>query len=229
MLERRTDKAQAAVIAGMVLVGLWAWQQLPQGELVAVHFNVRGQPDGWEPAGKAFILMPGVAAATWGLGKLLLRIDPRSENLKRSAGAVSWVFLCVTLLLGALQGLIVSSALSATAPGPGWGIVLVGATLVGIGNVMGKLRHNYTVGVRTPWALADERIWERTQRLGGRSMVVGGLLLCAMGFAPLPPEYDGPALVAVALGMALLPMVASYLWWRQLNRSQGGGPGARKG
>lgn len=228
MRARSANLAQLAVIGGMAAAGLWAWGQVPDGHQVPVHFSLAGQPDRWQPAGTALSMLPAVALATWGLGQLLVHIDPRRDNLERSAGAVSWVFLCVTLLLAALQGLLVASALGGTAPRPGWGILLLGALLVGVGNVMGKLRHNYTVGVRTPWALADERIWDRTQRLGGRTMVGGGLLLAVLALS-LPEDFYASAIVGVTAAIVLLPMLASYRWWRQLNRPSGGGSAPGRG
>ena len=59
---------------------------------------------------------------------------------------------------------------------------VVGAMMGGIslffalmGNVMGKVRRNFWVGFRTPWTLANERVWNATHRCGAKAMVVAGL------------------------------------------------------
>ena len=49
---------------------------------------------------------------------------------------------------------------------PAMVICLIGAGLVALGNYMPRIRQNYTMGVRTPWALASEHCWQRTQRMG---------------------------------------------------------------
>ena len=41
-----------------------------------------------------------------------------------------------------------------------------------LGNVMGKVRRNFFVGIRTPWTLKDTRVWARTHRFTGRLMVM---------------------------------------------------------
>ena len=45
-----------------------------------------------------------------------------------------------------------------------------------LGNVLGKVRRNFWVGVRTPWTLADVRVWERTHRLAAWLFTVAGLV-----------------------------------------------------
>ena len=44
------------------------------------------------------------------------------------------------------------------------------------GNVMGKLRRNFYLGVRTPWTLASERVWNATHRFAAKTFVAGGLV-----------------------------------------------------
>jgi len=82
-----------------------------------------------------------------------------------------------------------------------------------LGNVMGQVRHNYFVGIRTPWTLADEEVWRRTHRMGGRLFVLGGLAIAAGGLV------GGPWLVAAILTSltvaGLGPVVYSYWIWRQ--------------
>jgi uncharacterized membrane protein len=84
-----------------------------------------------------------------------------------------------------------------------------------LGNVMGKLRRNFWLGVRTPWTLANERVWYATHRLAARTMVAGGLpaLVAALGALP--------HLVAVAalLGAALVPVVFSLVYYKRLERA----------
>ena len=59
--------------------------------------------------------------------------------------------------------------------------MVLGALFVGVGNYLPRMRQNYTFGVRTPWALADETNWKRTQRVGGISFMVLGVLLVRSG------------------------------------------------
>lgn len=51
-----------------------------------------------------------------------------------------------------------------------------------LGNFMPQIKQNYTFGCRTPWALNDEHNWQRTQRMGGYTFVVMGIVLLVLAF-----------------------------------------------
>jgi uncharacterized membrane protein len=218
MLERHADHIHTGLIGAMLAAAFWVLAVTPPDARVAIHFDAQGTPNGWATPAAAVFLMPGLAGLMWGLFKLLPKIDPRSDNLARSAGAVAAIGIAVNLLLAVLQGVILGGALGRPAPAAHLGLVLVGGLLVVVGNVMGKLRPNYTVGIRTPWTLANERVWDQTHRFGGKVFVAGGLLLCALAATPIDMDWMGPAILGVSLVSAALPALKSYLLWRDLQR-----------
>ena len=90
------------------------------------------------------------------------------------------------------------------------GICLVAALM---GNVMGKVRRNFFVGVRTPWTLASERVWNATHRFAAKTFVAGGLLglvLVCAGLRRWP--------VLALLAGALAPVVYSLVLYKRLER-----------
>jgi len=216
MLERFGTRIQWALIAAMAAAGLWALLQLPEGARVPVHFNGRGEPDGWAGAGFGLFMLPGLALALLGLQGLLPRIDPRGDNLRRSAKALATIWCAVALLLALLQGHIVMLALGLAQPLPRLPLLLVGGLFVVMGNILGKLRPNFTVGIRTPWTLANERVWDQTHRFGGKAFVLAGAALLALSLAAPPAEWLMPAILAAALGPALAAVLRSWWLWRRL-------------
>ena len=52
-----------------------------------------------------------------------------------------------------------------------------------LGNYLPKTRYNYVMGVRTPWTLSDERVWDQTHRLAGPLMMAGGVVVMGGGLA----------------------------------------------
>ncbi|MBK8268617.1 MAG: SdpI family protein [Planctomycetes bacterium] len=63
--------------------------------------------------------------------------------------------------------------------GPSIGIIL-GIMFMVLGNWMGKLRRNLYIGIRTPWTIANDIVWEKTHRLGGRLFVAAGIVTVAV-------------------------------------------------
>jgi uncharacterized membrane protein len=218
LLEQRADRIHAGLLGAMLAAAFWVLAITPPDARVAIHFDAQGIPNGWATPAAAVFLMPGLATLLWGLFKLLPKIDPRADNLARSSAAVAAIGIAVNLLLAVLQGVILGGALGRPAPGAHLGLVLVGGLFAVIGNVMGKLRPNYSVGIRTPWTLANEHVWDRTHRFGGKVFVAGGLLLCALAATPVEMDWMGPAVVGVSLVCAAASALKSYLLWRELQR-----------
>jgi uncharacterized membrane protein len=83
-----------------------------------------------------------------------------------------------------------------------------------LGNLMGKVRRNFYVGIRTPWSLANERVWNATHRFAAKAIVVGGLVglaLTATGLVTWP-------VFAVLLAAWVVPVVYSLVFYKQLER-----------
>ena len=55
-----------------------------------------------------------------------------------------------------------------------------------LGNVLGKVRRNFYIGVRTPWTLASERVWSDTHRLAAWLLVLGSLVGFGITVTGLP-------------------------------------------
>ena len=89
----------------------------------------------------------------------------------------------------------------------------VGVLLMVLGNYMGKLRRNFFMGIRTPWTLASEAVWERTHRMAGWLFVLGGAVMVV---AALAGAVRGRLLLAVIVVVALVPVVYSYFVYRRL-------------
>ena len=96
-------------------------------------------------------------------------------------------------------------------PADGLVQVALGALLVVIGSVMGKIRPNWFVGVRTPWTLTSKRSWLKTHRLGGWLFMIWGLIQIPVGLL-LPGARIFTLVAALAVIATLL--IYSYVVWR---------------
>jgi uncharacterized membrane protein len=83
-----------------------------------------------------------------------------------------------------------------------------------LGNVMGKVRRNFWVGVRVPWTLASDRVWNDTHRLAAWTMVAGGL----GGFILIAGGFSIVAAFALLIVSVLVPIVYSFIHYKALER-----------
>ena len=59
---------------------------------------------------------------------------------------------------------------------------LLGIAMIILGNIMPKLRMNSVVGLRTVWSIKNETAWKKSQRFGGISFIVGGIIIIIVCF-----------------------------------------------
>ena len=59
---------------------------------------------------------------------------------------------------------------------------LLGVAMIILGNIMPKLRMNSIAGLRTVWSMKNETTWKKSQRFGGISFIVGGVIIIIVCF-----------------------------------------------
>jgi uncharacterized membrane protein len=197
------------------VAALAAYSYLP--EKVPIHWNIRGEVDGYGEKQWAVFLTPAVMVALLGLFRVLPWLSPKPFTLDTFRGTYEFA---VALTMG-LMAYIHALTLWAAWSGP----VDLGRALIAglslffalIGNVLGKVRRNFFMGVRTPWTLASERVWIDTHRLAARLFVAAGL----SGFV-LSLIFGGPAAFIATLGLilvaAFVPVVYSLIHYKHLER-----------
>jgi uncharacterized membrane protein len=200
---------------GLILMALGgtylAYDSLPPQ--VPVHWNIRGQVDGFAPKTWGVWLLPGAMVLLLGLFAVLPRISPRHFEIDTFRATYEFIALLVIALFGFLQVITIAQARNQSLNAGVWlanGMYLFFALL---GNVMGKIRRNYFVGIRVPWTLSSERVWNDTHRLAAWLWTGAGLL--GLLFGLLGQIAVGIGLIALAV---IVPIVYSYLHYKELDR-----------
>jgi len=92
-------------------------------------------------------------------------------------------------------------------------LVLVGAMFMVIGNFLGKIKSNFTMGIRTPWTLTSNLSWNKTHRLVGKLFVVLGALMIVGGFLAQPIVMVW-LVIGGSIGTIAVALPYSYIVWR---------------
>jgi uncharacterized membrane protein len=205
-----------AFLAGAL--SLWAYPKLP--ELVATHWNFRGEPDDYSSRLSAVLFAPLLIVGLRLLTDVLPRIDPRGRRYESFRDTYWLVFNLVFVFLGVLHVAVIGNAL-------GWPVNInrvvplgVGLLLVFLGNVLGRVEPNWFLGIRTPWTLSNDVVWRRVHRTAGWLFVGGGAAFMVMAF--LPRMAVAPVFISTVIVIAVVPVLHSYLLWRRARE-----PGSR--
>lgn len=199
--------ASLGLTAIMAAVSAWALARLPDAP-IPVHWDLDGRPDGFDRPASVLFILPLVALALSLSFAVVPRIMPPQGDLRRSRAPYEIAWLGAILLMLVLHLTLVAKAFGAPLDLLRLAVIAVGALMLAIGNYLPKVRYNYVMGVRTPWTLASERVWDRTHRFAGM-LVVAGALLSILGGLLAPT----PALVLAALFVpTLAPLIASVIY-----------------
>jgi uncharacterized membrane protein len=193
------------------MVSWWVWDQVP--DEVPIHWNARGEPDGWGHKAITLFLLPGITLLVNGLFWALPYLDPKqqSENFLPVLRRYQVGFtLFMTFLYFAVLGSTLGYELGMQQLLP----YAVLGLLAFLGNYFGKIRPNYFVGLRLPWTLADEENWIQTHRLAGR-LWLWGSLAAALALAVLGHDYFLWILFPLLAVLVLVPTVYSYWLFRK--------------
>ena len=211
MSSRATTTLCLIMVAAAVAMSVAVYSRLP--EQVASHWNVADQVDGTMPRFWGAFLMPAISLPMLGLLMLVPRIDPHRANIAQFQGSVNvFTVLMVAFLLYlhiltllwnlGVQGFRISTAL----------LPAVGILFVFIGFLLRGSKRNYFIGIRTPWTLSSDEVWEQTHGLGSVLFMISGFLAALGAFLPGPVAYVlvvGPVLLS-----SLIAVVYSYVLWR---------------
>lgn len=107
---------------------------------------------------------------------IIPKIDPKRESHNKHKKAYVITRYMTVLVLVIIHWIIVGKTLGYNISIQKTIPVLIGTLFIGLGNYMGQLRHNYFIGIRTPWTLADEGVWRKTNRFGGYTFILLGML-----------------------------------------------------
>jgi len=192
------------------------WNSLP--DMVPMHWGPGGTVR-YDPKVNIWwlaVISPVLAA----LFMLLPKIDPRRKNYEKFRGVYEAFSIFMMLFMIGIVGLVISESFSpGTVQIDFWVTAVCGLLFAFLGNMMPKFKSNYFVGIRTAWTLANTEVWNKTHRLGGFIWFFGGLAILALNFF-LHGTIMFVALMVILAVMVLVPVVMSYVWYRQIPDQQ---------
>ena len=202
------------LVAASVVASIFFYQRFP--DRVVTHWNFAGQPDGYSSKAFAAFFFPLLNVGMYGLFLLLPHLDPKRDRYQQFAKVYhvfkALIIAVMTLIYGivGLAGLGYSIAIEKVIP------AIIGILFIVMGNYMAKLKPNWFMGIRTPWTLSNEEVWNKTHRLGGKLFILMGVLMLLIGFQKNQAAWY--LFTAGVVIVALVPMIYSFILFRKLEK-----------
>ena len=88
----------------------------------------------------------------------------------------------------------------------------IGALLVVLGNIMPKVRRNDLFGLRTKWSMANDTVWQKSQRFGGIASVIAGFIMIILALF-VPGIWNLLVMTIVIVIWLIVCIVASHRFY----------------
>jgi len=181
------------------VIGIYLYPQMP--ERMASHWNARGQVDGYIPKFWGLFLIPLTSVGLLLLFIIIPKIDPLKHNIEKFRKyydifvLLSIIFLLYIHFLTILWNMGVRFNM-AQLLAPAFGILFYYC-----GILIENARRNWFIGIRTPWTLSSEKVWEKTHKVGGKLFKISGII-----------AFVGIFLQDYVLFLILVPVISTTIY-----------------
>jgi uncharacterized membrane protein len=196
-----------AIIAGAVL-----WNQLP--DQMASHWDINDQVNGTMPKFWGVFLMPLITLGMLVLFLVIPSIDPLKANIAKFRESFNLFIVLIIAFMLYIHGLTLAWSLgyqdykmsAAMLP-------FMGVLFIAVGFMLRKAKRNFFIGIRTPWTLSSDSVWDKTHQLGSILFMVSGALAIIGGFFGSKTAFW--LMFVPLIGSSLFLVIYSYVLYRQ--------------
>jgi uncharacterized membrane protein len=194
-----------------IVVSIAVYPMLP--EQVASHWDSNDQVNGYMSRFWGIALMPIIILGIALLFTIIPSIDPLKANIAQFRNIFNafivlilgfMVYIHILTLIYNL-GYIFRISLAII---PALGLIF---TFAGV--LMSKAKRNYFIGIRTPWTLSNDEVWDKTHALGSKMFIVAGIASLLTIFLG---ENGFWVMMALIMSAAFVPVIYSYVLYRQI-------------
>lgn len=211
MTTKNTSILVLILIALAIVAGIVIWDRLP--DQMASHWNANDEVDGYIPKFWGVFLMPLVTLGMFALFIALPNMDPLKANIAQFRGTFNLFIVLITVFMLYIHGLTLVWSLgyqdfkmsAAMLP-------FLGVLFIFIGYLLRQAKRNFFIGIRTPWTLSSDSVWDKTHQLGSVLFMLSGVLAIAGSF------FGGVLafwlLFVPLIGSTVLTIIYSYILYR---------------
>ncbi|CAG0964603.1 MAG: DUF1648 domain-containing protein [Candidatus Methanoperedens sp.] len=166
------------IIFGIILlyfaIGIYYYPQMP--EKLASHWNAQGQVDGYTSKFWGLFLMPIISVGMLLLFILIPRIDPLKSNIQQFRKYFDGFVVLIMVFLFYLYLLTIfwNSGYTfnmITFLSPAFAILFYYS-----GILIENAKRNWFIGIRTPWTMSSDKVWDKTHKIGGKLFKIAGVV-----------------------------------------------------
>ena len=174
---RKSEVISSGLVLLSLIASIYFYSRMP--EKIASHWNVRGEVNGYVSKLWGLFLMPFILAGLAGLFAAVPRIDPLKANIEKFRKhydgfiILFFIFMLSIHFQLILWNLGIKISPNATLP------VGLGILFFYTGILCENAKRNWFIGIRTPWTLSSDAVWNKTHKVGGKLFKIAGAVALA--------------------------------------------------
>jgi uncharacterized membrane protein len=189
----------AAIVVVSFVISFILYPSMP--EQMPTHWDAQGQVNGHASKAVALFIMPVISFFLFLLFIAVPRVDPLKKNVAKFRNYFDGFIVAVFLFLFYLYFLTMAWPLGFRFDmirmlSPAFGFLFYCA-----GILISKAKRNWFIGIRTPWTMSSDRVWDRTHELGGKLFKAAGII-----------AFFGVFFRDHVLGFVLVPVIAAAVY-----------------
>lgn len=198
------------IVLGSFALSLVFYPYLPNQ--IASHWGLNNQVNGYMSKLWGTLAIPMMMTFLYFLFLVIPKTDPHKENYKSfqkyfdNFVIILELFLLYTYLLMLLWNIGYQFSFNEALP------PALGALFYYIGILMAHAKQNWFVGIRTPWTLSNEKVWDETHRMGAKLFKIVGVLVVLSIFLP---HISFILVIGLLVGISVFLLGYSYYLYRK--------------
>ncbi|HKY54031.1 MAG TPA: SdpI family protein [Anaerolineales bacterium] len=175
MSTRVTTIIVLLLIFGATVAGFLLWDGLP--DQMASHWNINDQVDGYVSRFWGVFMVPLITLGIFVLFLVIPSIDPLKANIAQFRSAFNLFIVLIVAFMLYIYGLTLAWNLGDTGFKMSTSMLpAIGLLFIFIGFMLRQAKRNFFIGIRTPWTLSSDTVWEKTHQLGAILFMISGAL-----------------------------------------------------
>ena len=211
MNTKLTTTLSIIIILISVVAGMLVYDQMP--DQMASHWGPDDQVNGYMGRFWGVFMMPLMLLGLLALFLVIPNLDPLKENIAEFRKIFNLFILVFVFFFTYVWALTIFWNLGYTSFNMSIAILpAMGLLFFFIGYMLRDAKRNWFIGIRTPWTLSSDTVWDEIHRLGAILFMASGVLAMLGGFFG---EYAVWFILIPTLGTSLFLVVYSYVLYQR--------------
>ena len=191
-------------------LGWYFYPQLP--ERVASHWNEKGEVNGYMSRFWGAFILPVINLIMAVLFLIIPRIDPLKHNIVTFRKYFDTFVIIILLFMIYIYLLTIAWNLDYRFNLMQWMMPAMAVLFYFVGVMLKHTKRNWFIGIRTPWTLSSDEVWDKTHQLGGQLFKLIAVLTLASIFWP---DYSIYIFLIPIFVVTIFIMIYSYYLFRK--------------